>query len=129
MGNYPQELAQDAVCQSHTGHRTGLWFPPTRPLRLNTNEWMNEWNIRILKISYLVGHCSVSTGKYRHFEDCAIFMRVSRTIWPWIWKHCDFSKRRLLFTSHHCVTFVKTRISTKLLWEPHISYHIRTVLV
>ena len=42
MANYPQELAQDAVCQSHTGHMTGLWFLPTRPLRLNTNEWMNE---------------------------------------------------------------------------------------
>ena len=43
MANYPQELAQDAVCQGHTGHMTGLWFLPTRPLRLNTNEWMNEW--------------------------------------------------------------------------------------
>ena len=42
MANYPQELAQDAVCQSHTGHMTGLWFLPTRPLRLNTNEGMNE---------------------------------------------------------------------------------------
>ena len=40
MANYPQELAQDTVCQSHTGHMTGLWFLPTRPLRLNTNEWM-----------------------------------------------------------------------------------------
>ena len=38
MANYPQELAQDAVCQSRTGHMTGLWFLPTRPLRLNTNE-------------------------------------------------------------------------------------------
>ena len=38
MANYAQELAQDAVCQSHTGHMTGLWFLPTRPLRLNTNE-------------------------------------------------------------------------------------------
>jgi len=28
MANYPQELAQDAVCQSHTGHMTGLWFLP-----------------------------------------------------------------------------------------------------
>ena len=43
MANYPQELAQDALWQSHTGHMTGLWFLPTRPLRLNTNE-MNEWN-------------------------------------------------------------------------------------
>ena len=40
MANYLQELAQDAVCQSHTGHMTGLWFLPTLPLRLNTNEWM-----------------------------------------------------------------------------------------
>jgi len=38
MANYPQELVQDAVCQSHTGHMTGLWFLPARPLRLNTNE-------------------------------------------------------------------------------------------
>jgi len=28
MANYPQELAQHAVCQSHTGHMTGLWFLP-----------------------------------------------------------------------------------------------------
>ena len=38
MANYPQEIAQDAVCQSHTGHMIGLWFLPARPLRLNTNE-------------------------------------------------------------------------------------------
>ena len=41
MANYPQELAQDAVCQSHTGHMTGLWFLPTRPVRLNTNVCIN----------------------------------------------------------------------------------------
>jgi len=29
MANYPQELAQDAVCQSHTGHMTRLWFLPS----------------------------------------------------------------------------------------------------
>ena len=40
MAHYPQERAQDAVCQSHTGQMTGLWFLPTRPLRLNTNEWL-----------------------------------------------------------------------------------------
>ena len=38
MANYAQELAQDAVCQSHTGHMTGLCFLPARPLMLNTNE-------------------------------------------------------------------------------------------
>jgi len=29
MANYPQELAQDAVCQSHTSYMTGLWFLPS----------------------------------------------------------------------------------------------------
>jgi len=29
MANYLQELAQDAVCQSHTGHMSGLWFLPS----------------------------------------------------------------------------------------------------
>ena len=52
MANYPQELAQDAVCQSHTGHMTGLWFVPTRPLRLNTNERINEY-IYIYEQQYL----------------------------------------------------------------------------
>ena len=41
MANYSQELVQDAMCQSSTRNMTGLWFLPTRPLRLNTNEWMN----------------------------------------------------------------------------------------
>ena len=40
MANYPQALAQDAVCQSYTGHMTEHWFLPTRPLRLNTNEYI-----------------------------------------------------------------------------------------
>ena len=44
MANYPQELAQDAVCLSHTGHMTGLWFLSARPLRPNTNE-MNEFEV------------------------------------------------------------------------------------
>ena len=38
MANYLQDLVQDAVFQSHTGHMIGLWFLPARPLRLNTNE-------------------------------------------------------------------------------------------
>jgi len=38
MANYPQEFAQDAVCQSHTRHMNGLWFLPARPPRLNTDE-------------------------------------------------------------------------------------------
>jgi len=44
MANYPQDLAQDAMCHSRTGHMTVLWFLPTRPVRLNTNEWMINSN-------------------------------------------------------------------------------------
>jgi len=43
MANYPKELAQDAVCQSHTGHMIGLWSYQARPSRLNTNEGMDEY--------------------------------------------------------------------------------------
>jgi len=38
MANYPQELAQDALCQSYTGHMTGPGSCQARPSRLNTNE-------------------------------------------------------------------------------------------
>jgi hypothetical protein len=31
MVNYPQELAQDEVYQSHTSRLTGLWFLPNWP--------------------------------------------------------------------------------------------------
>ena len=63
MANYPQELAQDAVCQSRTGHMTGLWFLPTRPLRLNTNEWMKG------QIIYEMKEKTLSTGK-EITEEC-----------------------------------------------------------
>jgi len=33
MANDPQELAQDAVCQRHTGHMNGLWFLPSRAFK------------------------------------------------------------------------------------------------
>jgi len=45
MANYPQGLAQVAVCQSRTVHMTGLWFLPTQPLRLNANEGMNMYKM------------------------------------------------------------------------------------
>jgi len=31
MATYPKELAQDAVCQSHTSRLTELWFLLNRP--------------------------------------------------------------------------------------------------
>ena len=52
MANYPQDLAQYAVCQSHTGHMTELRFLPTQPLRLNTNEWMNHTFISAFVIQH-----------------------------------------------------------------------------
>ena len=52
-GKLPQELAQDAVCQSHTGHKTELWLLPARPLRLNTNEWMNIYIFYIYIYIYI----------------------------------------------------------------------------
>jgi len=47
MANYPQERAEDAMCQSHTGHMTGLWFLPTRTLRLNINNNKTHFHKRI----------------------------------------------------------------------------------
>ena len=76
MANYPQVLAQDAVCQSHTGHMTGLWFLPARPIRLNTNEWnslygysypkimwlkMDEWKVLQWTVEYVLISVTVGT--------------------------------------------------------------------
>jgi len=58
MANYPQERAQDSVCQSHTGHMTGLWFLLTRPLRLNSNEWMNYNMIPVTCFGPIIGPSS-----------------------------------------------------------------------
>jgi len=55
MANYHQEPAQDVASQSHTGHMTGLWFLPTRPLRLKTNEWMNEY----ATVAHVTMHCII----------------------------------------------------------------------
>ena len=62
MANYPQELAQDAVCHSHTGHMSGLWFLPTRPLRLTTKEWKNIY-------IYIYVHVGHAFHVWRRTED------------------------------------------------------------
>jgi len=52
----PKNLPRISV-QSHTGHMTGLWFLPTRPLRLNTDEWMNHTSTVMYKcdtLDYLI---------------------------------------------------------------------------
>ena len=70
--NYPQDLAQDAVCQSHTCHMTGLWFLPTRPVRLNTNEWIIYIYIYIYTVTCMV--VKSSTG---------LVMQLCRTPADW----------------------------------------------
>ena len=46
-----QELAQDAVCYSHTGHMTELWFLPT-------------YSILWLTLFFYDSHCIVSSTIY-----------------------------------------------------------------
>ena len=64
MANYPQDLAPDAVCQSHTGHMTGLWDLPTRPLRLNTNEQSHKGHDfrgkKVMEISKIINQHAIS---------------------------------------------------------------------
>jgi len=43
MANYPQELAQDAVCHSHTGHITGLCFLPSPAFKAEYYLIMNKY--------------------------------------------------------------------------------------
>ena len=74
MASYPQEHAQDAVCQSHTGHRTGLWFLPTRPLRLNNNEWMR---IPLIKLTVFLEESLIYWFGIFYSLFCRTFMDVS----------------------------------------------------
>jgi len=72
MANYPQELAQNAVCQSHTGHGTGLWFLPTRPVRLNTNECS-------LEVTTCFGPLRASSGRLSYSRKQAnVSVRMAR---------------------------------------------------
>ena len=83
MENYPQELAQVAVCQKHTGHMTGLRFLPTRPLRLNANEWMNQQDPTFLSSMY---SCKAML-RYRNFISCLRRKWVTARTVFW---HCRF---------------------------------------
>jgi len=48
------------VCQSPTGHMTGLWFLSSRHLRLNTNEWMSLYGFYFVSVG-TVGHYILTT--------------------------------------------------------------------
>ena len=73
MAHYPQERAHDAVCQSQTGHMTGLWFPPTRPLRLNT---MNEC-VYVCVCVYIYIHIHTHTHTHSYLAACRLYMIYS----------------------------------------------------
>ena len=77
MANYSQELAQDAVCQSHTGHMAGLWFLPARPLRLNTNEWMYIY-IYVCVCVYIYIHTHTHTFICDRISGTEPFTRFSQ---------------------------------------------------
>jgi len=78
MANYPQEFAQDAACQSHTGHMTELWFLSVRPLRLNTDEW---WIILVIKSRRLVraGHVARVAEERNAYRFSAMKLEGKRT--------------------------------------------------
>ena len=97
MANCPQELAQDAVCQSHTGHMTVLWFLPARPLRLNTNEWMTAlptekevcrssrlkswgWLGMVIRLSTGVWNFIIANFRFIPFGFCERWLRLLPTL-------------------------------------------------
>ena len=88
-GKLPPRIAQDAVCQSHTDHMTGLWFLPARPLRLNTNEWWMKVRTRLVSDDML---CTVNCLelKWNVWEEVHTALNmatwVSETCW---WPLCN----------------------------------------
>jgi hypothetical protein len=62
------------VCQSHTGHMTGLWFLPTRPLRLNNNKWMR---IPLIKLTVFLEESLIYWFGIFYSLFCRTFMDVS----------------------------------------------------
>jgi len=51
MANYPQELAQDAVCQSHTGHMTEPWFRPSPAFKAEGTQHFLIWGGEIFTLN------------------------------------------------------------------------------
>jgi hypothetical protein len=109
MANYPQELAQDAVCQSHTGHMTGLWFLSTRPLRLNTNEWMNFIFILRKTLLNLMGFACVPKTCDTLTSTLSDFWYAVRNSWTVVqfcfmleaWKDCTPISGHFLMKPEH----------------------------
>ena len=120
MANYPQVLAQDAVCQSHTGHMTGLWFLPARPIRLNTNEWMIlsecEAGIRlhVLYISY-------DRSKEGSFHWCQITLLMTATAcFPHTHARTQASTHRRIYVCVYiCNLIFREDIRVRLWFEIH----------
>ena len=133
MENYPQEISQYAVCQSHTGHMTGLWFLPTRPLRLNTNEWM----VNIYRFTCF-NMCTQSSWTAKmllketiSWQKCIVFSKISCTFTetrgygrpcPYVRLTARVSKIKKFFTYfdeeiHMNVTTLSSPDSFWMLWH------------
>ena len=94
------------MCQSHTGHMTELWFLPTRPLRLSTNEWM----------------CSCILALVIRHANLISFAHHYCPMWPvWIyliWPPCLISRK--IFGRMLCNIRCVLICSTTFFW---IIYH------
>ena len=114
MANYPQELAQDAVCQSHTGHMTGLWFLPARPLRLNTNDWVRGFTLCIGND----GRSQWPSGLRRGFA-AARLLRLWFRIPPGTW----------MYVCCECCVLSGRGLCDELITRPEESYRLWCVVV
>jgi hypothetical protein len=103
MANYPQELAQDAVCQSHTGRMTGLWLLPARPLRLNTNEWMNDYECGVYykQIGRYILHCHNLSWMKQYWADIIFNLEM-------------WNFRQHFIVLNCCYVTLQTNVHTKL---------------
>ena len=115
MANYPQELAQDAVCQSHTGHMTGLWFLPARPIRLN-NEWI-PFTLR------------TSCGSQGIFQKAIFFRKSVDICYKISFPRLYFPTYLITHSIQHSPSWEANRFSASqeiplILWNPKIHYRI-----
>ena len=120
MANYSQELAQDAVCQSHTGHMTGLWFLPAQPLRLNTNEWMTPTDHKCICLRANINTRLSITTPSRHTEGGNIF-RYTPLILGSRWGASDVLTPRPLYPRNR----YPIRTHKNAVWTPEPAWKFR----
>jgi len=81
MGNYPQERAEDAVCQEPYRFITGLWFLPDQPLGLNTTERKANSKASPANSIYTGGTCAGVKRPRRDAEYSPPFISKFKQEW------------------------------------------------